>query len=66
MTRGIRQIAVDLEECTKIDSTFMGTLAGIGLHLREMGGNRVAILNVRPAQEALFQNLGLDQLFHFC
>ena len=38
LERGHRIFAFDLGECTVMDSTFMGTLAGMALRLRESGG----------------------------
>ena len=61
--RGIRQFAVDLEECSGLDSTFMGTLAGIALRLRELGKGTLRVLNVQPEHEKQFRDLGLDELF---
>jgi anti-anti-sigma regulatory factor len=62
---GTRQFMVDMEECSAVDSTFMGTLAGIALRLRELGepSGSLRLLNMHPEIRKLFENLGLDQLF---
>ncbi len=54
-------IIVDLELCSGVDSTFMGTLAGIARQCMSMGGS-VEIAS--PTQRALsaMMNLGLDAL----
>jgi anti-sigma B factor antagonist len=61
--RGAREFIVDLRNCPVMDSTFMGTLAGISLWLRERGeGLSVVNLNERNAESLC--SLGLDQLFN--
>jgi anti-sigma B factor antagonist len=59
---GIRDYAVDLAECTEVDSTFMGTCAFIALRCRELNG-AVRLLNCSAENLLQFENLGLDQLF---
>jgi hypothetical protein len=46
-----------------MDSTFMGTLAGISQNLRGLGQGSVRALNVSPRNVSLFENLGLNLLF---
>src|SRR5258708_33148873 len=43
--RGAREFIVDLCNCPVMDSTFMGTLAGISLWLRELGEGRWSFVN---------------------
>ncbi len=58
---GISLIVIDMEACTGIDSTFMGTLAGIAGRLRPIGGSvQLTTLNER-CQNAI-EGLGLDVL----
>jgi len=61
--RGFRDIVVDLGNCDSMDSTFMGTLAGIALRLREIGQGTLRTINVNPRNSELLENLGLDQIF---
>ncbi len=63
MGRGYRQFAVDLRGCPMMDSTFMGTLAGIALRLRDIGEGELRALNLNERNRDLLCNLGLDQLF---
>ncbi len=63
IVRGYRQIVIDLENCELMDSTFMGTMAGIALRLREMGSGGLTVLRANPRNTALLENLGLDHLF---
>jgi anti-sigma B factor antagonist len=63
INRGYREFAVDLKGCPVMDSTFMGTLAGIALRLREFGQGQLAVVNLNERNRNLLSNLGLDQLF---
>lgn len=61
LSRGYKTFVIDLGECPVMDSTFMGTLAGIALKLQASEGTvRVTRLNERNF--GLLSNLGLDQL----
>ena len=61
--RGHRDFVVDLDACELMDSTFMGTLAGVALRLREIGQGGLRTVNVNARNASLLENLGLDQLF---
>ena len=63
INRGFREFAVDLKNCPVMDSTFMGTLAGIALRLREIGQGTLRVTNLNERNADLLSNLGLDQLF---
>ncbi|CAN5585495.1 hypothetical protein BH09VER1_BH09VER1_40420 [soil metagenome] len=61
--RGFRDFVVDLNDCEQMDSTFMGTLAGVALRLREIGQGALRAINVNERNLGLLSSLGLDQLF---
>lgn len=61
--RGHREFVVDLRNCPVMDSTFMGTLAGVALRLRELGQGHLHVINLNERNHELLSNLGLDQLF---
>ena len=61
--RGFREFFIDLKSCPVMDSTFMGTLAGIALRLREIGQGELRVVNLNERNHDLLSNLGLDQLF---
>jgi len=44
--RGARDFIVDLRNCPAMDSTFMGTLAGISLWLCELGEGCLSVVNL--------------------
>ncbi len=62
MNRGFRQFVVDLQGCELMDSTFMGTLAGIALRLRELGQGGISAVHLNERNRDLLENLGLDRL----
>jgi anti-anti-sigma factor len=62
--RGYRDFVIDLKDCDLMDSTFMGTLAGAALRLRELGQGQLSVTNANPRSHDLLVGLGLDQLFH--
>jgi anti-anti-sigma factor len=61
--RGHRDFVVDLGGCELMDSTFMGTLAGVAFRLREIGQGGLKVVNVTDRNASLLENLGLDHLF---
>jgi anti-sigma B factor antagonist len=63
LERGCRNFVVDLNTCSVMDSTFMGTLAGIALRLREFGDGRLVVRNANERNSDLLKNLGLNNLF---
>ena len=58
--RGHREFVVDLKDCELMDSTFMGTLAGIAMRLGPEGKLHVIRPNARCRQ--VLKNLGLDRI----
>ena len=63
VNRGFREFVIDLKSCTVMDSTFMGTMAGIALRLREIGQGQLRVVQLNERNRDLLANLGLDQLF---
>ncbi len=63
--RGYVCFVFDLSECTLMDSTFLGILAGFGLKLRRDGScaAEVTLLNPNERVLELLENLGLTELF---
>lgn len=64
MDRGHRDFFVDLRECPMMDSTFMGTLTGIALRLRDREGEKgvLRVVNSNTRNVELLSGLGLDQI----
>jgi anti-anti-sigma factor len=63
--KGAREFVVDLKDCQQLDSTFMGTIAGIALRIRELYGPRggVHVVNCSDGHKRLLAALGLHQVF---
>jgi anti-sigma B factor antagonist len=62
--RGAREFIVDLRNCPAMDSTFMGTLVGISLRLRELGEGCLYVVNLNERNAESLCSLGLDQFFN--
>lgn len=61
--RGYREFIVDLDHCATMDSTFMGTMAGMALRLKELGHGHLRVVHCPERSRELLSGLGLDQLF---
>ncbi len=61
--RGYREFVVDLHDCAMMDSTFMGTMAGLALRLKELGEGNLQVVHCGQRSRELLAGLGLDQLF---
>jgi anti-sigma B factor antagonist len=62
--RGACEFIVDLSNCPAMDSTFMGTLAGISLWLGELGEGSLSVVNLNERNVESLCSLGLDQLLN--
>jgi anti-sigma B factor antagonist len=58
--RGHRQFIVDLADCELMDSTFMGTLVGVGMKVRPEGS--LSVIRPNPRNREVLRNLGLDRI----
>jgi anti-sigma B factor antagonist len=63
INRGYREFVVDLETCAMMDSTFMGTMAGVALRLKELGHGHLHVVHCGDRSRDLLTGLGLDQIF---
>jgi anti-sigma B factor antagonist len=63
VNRGYREFVVDLEHCAMMDSTFMGTMAGVALRLKELGHGHLHVVHCGERSRELLTGLGLDQIF---
>lgn len=62
LEEGRLQFVVDVSACEGMDSTFMGTLAGISQRYQKAGGQPVAMTGVSSKLEQLMKTLGLDRI----
>ncbi|MBI4024590.1 MAG: STAS domain-containing protein [Verrucomicrobia bacterium] len=58
-----RNFRMDLSRCTYMDSTFLGTLAGLGGKVRERTGSAIKLLNPAERVRGMLENLGIIHLF---
>jgi len=58
---GAREVVIDLEECSAMDSTFMGTLAGFAGCLLDKDG-RLVIVGLSERNRDSLVDLGLDAI----
>jgi anti-anti-sigma regulatory factor len=63
VNRGYREFVIDLENCAMMDSTFMGTMAGVALRLKELGHGHLHVVHCGERSRNLLSGLGLDQIF---
>jgi anti-sigma B factor antagonist len=63
VNRGFREFVFDLQDCAMMDSTFMGTMAGMALRLKELGQGRLHVIHCGERSRDLLSGLGLDQIF---
>jgi anti-sigma B factor antagonist len=65
--RGLDHFVVDLTDCTTMDSTFLGVLAGLAIRLIEQKGTQpevdLELLNPNQRVTDLLENLGVVHLF---
>ncbi len=59
---GEKILVVDLEACTGMDSTFMGTLAGMAARLAAQEGGALQIVDPGSRNHRSLEDLGLDFL----
>lgn len=59
---GILTIVVDLELCTGMDSTFMGTMAGMAMKLAKKQGGSLQVAGASDKNRRSLEDLGLSML----
>lgn len=62
ISAGEKQLVVDLDACTGMDSTFMGTLAGMASKLSAVDGGGLQIASADERNRRSLEDLGLDFL----
>ena len=62
MESGESKLVVDLSACTGMDSTFMGTLAGMASRLSAIDGGSLEIADADERNRRSLEDLGLDYL----
>lgn len=60
INEGKTRFVIDLEQCPAMDSTFMGTLAGLAMKLAKLSGGQLQLAGVSDRNEQSLGDLGLD------
>jgi len=67
LDKGFTCVVLDLAECSLMDSTFLGVLAGYGMKLKgtsETSPHPIELMNPTPRILELLEGLGVLHLFH--
>ena len=56
------KLIIDMDQCTTMDSTFMGTIAGISTDQNKAGAGYVTVVNTHKHTDHLLRNLGLSYI----
>lgn len=62
LDEGCSLVIFDMVDCTSMDSTFMGVIAGIALRLKRQSGGTVVAMNLNPKTLCLLTTLGLSRM----
>ena len=62
ISKGFKRIVIDLEACTAMDSTFMGTMAGIAMKLAKLGYESLYVADANDKTKSSLEDLGLSSL----
>lgn len=57
-----RRFVLDFQQCTSMDSTFLGVLAGSAIELKKRGGGSLILARLGTRNLELVRNLGLHRL----
>lgn len=65
LRNGVTFFILHLGACELLDSTFVGTLLGLGLRLKEQGSSEINVVKSKPALKDSFRDVGLDRVLIF-
>ena len=60
-----KRILIDMSDCSGMDSTFMGVLAGLSYHIKDKSGFTLKITNLSEKNEKLLTTLGVDRVVNY-
>lgn len=64
MGLGCKKIVIDLQACTGMDSTFMGTMAGMAMRLMKVSDGKLFVVDADEKNEQSLEDLGLGALLY--
>ncbi len=63
LQNGVKDFEIDMSDCAAMDSTFLGTLAGLSYSIKKAGGGTIIIRQANERNTESLKNLGIDRLF---
>ena len=63
LSEGVHEFIIDLGECEHLDSTFLGTLLGLAISVKQVGSGLLHVIRPNELVRSLFRGTGLDQIF---
>jgi len=67
ISKGCRDVQFDMSDCTTLDSTFMGVLAGIAMWPVENGKKvQLSLTGLNPRTRSMLSTLGLERIISCC
>lgn len=60
-----KRILIDMLDCTGMDSTFMGVLAGISCHIKSKPEMKFKLINLSQKNKKLLTTLGVDRVVNY-
>jgi anti-anti-sigma factor len=64
-SESINRILINMADCSGMDSTFMGVLAGIAYHIRDQSGVKLKLVNLSEKNQKLLTTLGVQRLINY-
>ena len=64
-SKSANRILVDMADCSGMDSTFMGVLAGLSYHIKDNSGFTLKLTNLSEKNQKLLTTLGVDRVVNY-
>jgi anti-sigma B factor antagonist len=64
-TRSAERIIIDMSDCTGMDSTFMGVLAGVACYIKSKPDFEFKLINLSAKNQKLLITLGVDRVVDY-
>ena len=63
--KSANRILIDMSDCSGMDSTFMGVLAGLSFHMKDTPGFTLKLTNLSEKNQKLLTVLGVDRVVNY-
>ncbi len=64
-SKSANRILIDMSDCSSMDSTFMGVLAGLAYHVTGKSGFTFKLINLSKKNQKLLITLGVDRVVNY-